>query len=121
VRRTTAGVATIDVNGTTVSARVDRVPSGKVIVGIRPEKVRVVLDTGAVGDVGAVGTNEVSATVVTRMQLGNATQVLATTADGTAVTATVARTGTDDHVDDLQTGDRVRLSWAETAPIVLAA
>jgi spermidine/putrescine transport system ATP-binding protein len=115
VRDTTAGVATIDLSGATVTAKIDHTASGNVLVGIRPERIRITAEDGT------VATNQVSATVVTRMQLGSSTQVVTALPDGTKVTATVARAGADANVDELQSGDRVRLSWTETAPIVLAA
>jgi spermidine/putrescine ABC transporter ATP-binding subunit len=115
VRDTTAGVATIDLSVATVTARVTRSPTGNVRVGIRPERI------GITAEDGTVTTNQVSATVVTRMQLGSSTQVVTALSDGTKVTATVARSGADADVDALQPGDRVRLSWTETAPIVLVA
>jgi spermidine/putrescine ABC transporter ATP-binding subunit len=124
VRDTTAGVSTIDLAGGTVAARIDTtagrpVPAAatKVVVGIRPEKVRI-----ATGDPnGSAGANRLAATVVTRLQLGSSIQLVAELADGTAVTAVVPRTGTDADLDALAAGDRVCLSWADTAPIVLAA
>jgi spermidine/putrescine transport system ATP-binding protein len=115
VRATSGGVATIELSGGTVAARVDHAPAGDVVVGIRPEKVRIVS-----GDAGA-GANRLAATVVTRLQLGSSIQVVAELADGTEVTAVVPRTGADAEVDGLGAGDRVCLSWADTAPIVLAA
>jgi putative spermidine/putrescine transport system ATP-binding protein len=116
VRHTTAGVATIDLAGGTVAAQIDPArpaPTGAVRVGIRPEKVRV---TG-----GEHGTNALAATVITRLQLGSSIQLVASLSDGTEVTAVVPRTGADAEVDGLGAGDRVCLSWADTAPIVLAA
>jgi spermidine/putrescine ABC transporter ATP-binding subunit len=117
VRAMTDGVATIDVaNGATIAARVDpaaATPSGRVVVGIRPEKVTIVS--------GDAGTNRLPATVVTRLQLGSSIQLVAELADGTEVTAVVPRTGADASIDALGAGDRVCLSWADTAPIVLAA
>jgi spermidine/putrescine ABC transporter ATP-binding subunit len=116
VRATIDGVATIDVaNGATIAARVDpaATPSGRVVVGIRPEKVTIVS--------GDAGTNRLPATVVTRLQLGSSIQLVAELADGTEVTAVVPRTGADASIDALGAGDRVCLSWADTAPIVLAA
>jgi spermidine/putrescine transport system ATP-binding protein len=114
LRGTAAGVATIDLPGGTVAARFDGpAPTGALSVGIRPEKVHV----GA----GEGGPNRLPATVVTRLQLGSAIQVVATLADGTSLTAVVPRTGADAALDHLTPGDRVCLSWADTAPIVLAA
>jgi spermidine/putrescine ABC transporter ATP-binding subunit len=116
VRHTMAGVATIDLAGGTVAAQIDPArpaPTGAVRVGIRPEKVRV---TG-----GEHGTNALAATVITRLQLGSSIQLVASLSDGTEVTAVVPRTGADAEVDGLGAGDRVCLSWADTAPIVLAA
>jgi spermidine/putrescine ABC transporter ATP-binding subunit len=119
VRSTAGGVATIDVaNGETVAARVEggaAAPSGAVVVGVRPEKVAVVP-----GD-SVQGANRLPATVVTRLQLGSSIQVVAQLTDGTEVTAVVPRTGADATVDALATGDRVCLTFADTAPIVLAA
>jgi spermidine/putrescine transport system ATP-binding protein len=83
-----------------------------VVVGIRPEKVRL---AGA-GDAGAV-----PATVVTRLQLGSAIQLVAELADGTGVTAVIPRSGEHDGVDELAPGDRISLCWADSAPILLAA
>ncbi|WP_324909608.1 ABC transporter ATP-binding protein [Baekduia sp.] len=115
VRTTADGVATIDVaGGSTVAARTTGAPAGKVVVGIRPEKVTV-----APG--GDAGPNRLAATVVTRLQLGSSIQVVAQLTDGTEVTAVVPRTGADATVDALATGDRVCLTFADTAPIVLAA
>ncbi|WP_155892300.1 ABC transporter ATP-binding protein [Conexibacter woesei] len=120
LRETTAGVATIAVADGTVSARVNgnTPPSGAVTVGIRPEKILV----SAVNGTAAAGQpNALAATVVTRLQMGSSIQVVAALGDGTELTAVVPRTGADDAVDALGAGDRVALSWADTAPIVLAA
>jgi spermidine/putrescine ABC transporter ATP-binding subunit len=117
VRTTSGGVSTIAVaGGSTVAARTDAgaAPQGKVVVGIRPEKV-------AVSPGGDAGPNRLAATVVTRLQLGSSIQVVAQLTDGTEVTAVVPRTGADATVDALATGDRVCLTFADTAPIVLAA
>ena len=119
LRDTTAGVATIAVADGTVSARVngDSPQSGAVTVGIRPEKIVVAAMNGA-----APGQpNALAATVVTRLQMGSSIQVVAALGDGTELTAVVPRTGADAAVDALGAGDRVALSWADTAPIVLAA
>jgi spermidine/putrescine ABC transporter ATP-binding subunit len=120
LRATAAGVATIDVADGTVSARVtgDAPPQGAVTVGIRPEKITV----NAVNGAGPTSQpNELVATVVTRLQMGSSIQVVAALGDGTELTAVVPRTGADAAVDALGAGDRVALSWADTAPIVLAA
>jgi spermidine/putrescine ABC transporter ATP-binding subunit len=119
LRDTTAGVATIAVADGTVSARVngDTPQTGAVTVGIRPEKIVVTAANGT-----APGQpNELAATVVTRLQMGSSIQVVAALGDGTELTAVVPRTGADAAVDALGAGDRVALSWADTAPIVLAA
>jgi spermidine/putrescine transport system ATP-binding protein len=117
VRSTDGGVATIDVaGGQTVAARVGAAaPTGDVVVGVRPEKVAIARTDGA------PGANRLAATVVTRLQLGSSIQVVAQLTDGTEVTAVVPRTGADASVDALATGDRVCLTFADTAPIVLAA
>jgi spermidine/putrescine transport system ATP-binding protein len=83
-----------------------------VVVGIRPEKVRL----AGPGDAGAV-----PATVVTRLQLGASIQLVAELADGTGVTAVIPRSGEHAGVDELAPGDRISLSWADSAPILLAA
>jgi spermidine/putrescine transport system ATP-binding protein len=114
VRGVSGGVATIDVASGSVAAPVDGIhPSGEVLVGIRPEKVRVVPDLD--------GPNRVAATVVTRLQLGSQIQLVAEMADGTTLTAVVPRAGTDADVDDLVPGDHINLSWSASAPILLAA
>jgi spermidine/putrescine ABC transporter ATP-binding subunit len=116
VRATAGGVATIELAGGTVAARLNGsgpAPTGDVRVGIRPEKVRITA--------GAEGTNALQATVITRLQLGSSIQLVASLADGTEVTAVVPRTGADAEVDGLGAGDRVCLCWSDTAPIVLAA
>jgi spermidine/putrescine ABC transporter ATP-binding subunit len=114
VRGVADGIAAVDVPSGTVSARVHGpTPVGDVLVGIRPEKVRVVEDLD--------GANRVPATVVTSLQLGSQIQLIAELEDGTPLTAIVPRAGTDADVDDLRPGDRVCLSWPAAAPIVLAA
>ncbi|HWT93296.1 MAG TPA: ABC transporter ATP-binding protein [Solirubrobacteraceae bacterium] len=109
--------ARIDVGTSAVAARMNgfRPAAGtNVKVGIRPEKVRLArTDDGAA--------NRVDATVTTRLQLGNAIQLVTTLSDGTPLTAVVPRAGTDADVDHIAPGDRVALCWSETAPVVLAA
>jgi spermidine/putrescine transport system ATP-binding protein len=121
LRDTAGGVATIDVADGTVAARLaNGTPApqqGAVTVGIRPEKITV----SPAGGAAAGQPNALAATVVTRLQMGSSIQVVAALRDGTELTAVVPRTGADAAVDALGAGDRVSLSWADTAPIVLAA
>ncbi|MGX6446996.1 ABC transporter ATP-binding protein [Patulibacter sp. S7RM1-6] len=117
VRDVANGHAIVDLPGGTAVVRTDgATPGGEVAVGIRPEKVRL----AGPGD-DADATNGVAATVVTRMQLGSAIQVVADLGDGGEITALVPRAGTDADADGLQPGDRVRFRWPESAPILLAA
>ncbi|WP_210492599.1 ABC transporter ATP-binding protein [Patulibacter sp. SYSU D01012] len=117
LRETANGHAVVDVPGGTVVARTDGThAAGDVTVGIRPERIRL----AGVGD-DARGANSVEATVITRMQLGSAIQIVADAGDGAELTALVPRAGTDADADHLAPGDRIRLAWPETAPILLAA
>ena len=81
-------------------------------VAVRPEQVQLMRATAA-------GNGAIAGVVVTTMVIGPAVQCLVTTDDGQEVLVRQQRSGRDDDVESLQEGDRVTVTWAEGAALML--
>jgi spermidine/putrescine transport system ATP-binding protein len=91
----------------------DAARGSRVRVGIRPE--RIVAHRGTARPV----PNSASAEVVEKIYLGDQIQLLARLAGGESVIVREQRSSADPALDTVQAGDRVALSWDESAPLVL--
>ena len=82
------------------------------VVAVRPERLEVRRD-------GSSAPYALPGEVVTTMVVGPAVQSLVRTDDGQEVLVRKQRSGGDEGVDALREGDRVVLTWAEEAALVL--
>jgi spermidine/putrescine transport system ATP-binding protein len=81
-------------------------------IGIRSERM-----VAALGD--ASGENAAAAEVITKMYLGDQIQVVATLANGVNVVVREQRANADPALDTIHPGDRITVSWDESAPLFL--
>jgi spermidine/putrescine ABC transporter ATP-binding subunit len=99
--------------GIVVRGRGDTSRGSRVRVGIRPE--RIVAAPGA-----PAGTaNSAAAEVITKMYLGDQIQLVAKLASGGNVLVREQRATADPALDTIHPGDRIALSWDESAPLLL--
>jgi spermidine/putrescine ABC transporter ATP-binding subunit len=99
--------------GIVVRGRGDAVKGTRVRVGLRPE--RIVAASGM-----SAGTaNSATAEVVTKMYLGDQIQIVANLASGGSALVREQRASADPTLDTINPGDRIVLSWDETAPLLL--
>jgi spermidine/putrescine transport system ATP-binding protein len=82
-------------------------------VGIRSE--RMIATPGSVDP----ACNSAAAEVVTRMYLGDQIEIIARLANGSTVVVREQRANADAALDTLEPGDRITVSWDESAPHVL--
>ncbi len=99
--------------GIVVRGRGDAVKGTRVRVGLRPE--RIVAAPGI-----SHGTaNSATAEVITKMYLGDQIQIVASLASGGTAVVREQRASADPALDAINPGDRIVLSWDETAPMLL--
>jgi spermidine/putrescine ABC transporter ATP-binding subunit len=99
--------------GLVVRGRGDAVKGTRVRVGLRPE--RIVTSSGASGGTA----NSATAEVITKMYLGDQIQIVAKLVGGGDVVVREQRASADPTLDTINPGDRIALSWDETAPLLL--
>jgi spermidine/putrescine transport system ATP-binding protein len=99
--------------GLVVRGRGEAARGSRVRVGIRPE--RMAAAPGA-----APGTaNSAAAEVITKMYLGDQIQIVAQLATGDSVLVREQRASADPALDTIHPGDRISISWDESAPLLL--
>ena len=96
-----------------VRGRGRAVKGTRVRVGIRPERM-----VAAAGTSGGLA-NSASAQVITKMYLGDQIQIVAKLASGGNVLVREQRATADPALDTIHPGDRIALSWDESAPLLL--
>jgi spermidine/putrescine transport system ATP-binding protein len=99
--------------GIVVRGRGDAVKGTRVRVGLRPE--RIVAAPGVSGGTA----NSATAEVITKMYLGDQIQIVANLASGGTAVVREQRASADPMLDTINPGDRIALSWDETAPLLL--
>ncbi len=99
--------------GIAVRGRGDAVKGTRVRVGVRPE--RIVTSPGVSGGTA----NSATAEVITKMYLGDQIQIVAKLVGGGNVVVREQRASADPTLDTINPGDRIALSWDETAPLLL--
>src|SRR6266851_3026035 len=99
--------------GIAVRGRGDVVKGTRVRVGLRPE--RIVAAPGVSGGTA----NSATAEVITKMYLGDQIQIVANLASGGNAVVREQRASADPALDTINPGDRIVLSWDETAPLLL--
>jgi len=99
--------------GIVVRGRGDAVKGTRVRVGLRPE--RIVAASGVSGGTA----NSATAEVITKMYLGDQIQIVANLASGGNAVVREQRASADPALDTINPGDRIVLSWDETAPLLL--
>jgi spermidine/putrescine ABC transporter ATP-binding subunit len=108
------GFAVTAAPGVVVRARGRAVKGTSVRVGIRPE--RIVAATSAPGRT----VNTATATVVTKMYLGDQIQLVASLPGIGNVMVREQRTSADPAIEAIHPGAEVNLSWDEDAPLLLS-
>jgi spermidine/putrescine ABC transporter ATP-binding subunit len=110
------GSFTLDAGpGVVVRGRGDVGKGTRVTVGVRSERM-----TAAPGVADPAG-NSAPAEVVTKMYLGDQIQIVARLVNGSNVVVREQRAIADPALDTVHPGDRIIVSWDETAPHVLGA
>jgi spermidine/putrescine transport system ATP-binding protein len=100
-------------SGIVVRGRGDAARGSRVRVGIRPE--RMIAEPGD-----ARGTaNSAAAEVITKMYLGDQIQIVAQLGNGGEVVVREQRASADPALDTIHPGDRIAVSWDESAPLLL--
>jgi spermidine/putrescine ABC transporter ATP-binding subunit len=99
--------------GLVVRGRGDAVKGTRVRAGVRPE--RMVASPGVSGGTA----NSATAEVITKMYLGDQIQIVAKLVGGGDVVVREQRASADPTLDTINPGDRIALSWDETAPLLL--
>jgi ABC-type Fe3+/spermidine/putrescine transport system ATPase subunit len=99
--------------GLVVRGRGDAVKGTRVRVGVRPE--RMVASPGVSGGTA----NSATAEVITKMYMGDQIQIVAKLVGGGDVVVREQRASADPTLDTINPGDRIALSWDETAPLLL--
>jgi spermidine/putrescine ABC transporter ATP-binding subunit len=99
--------------GIVVRGRGDAAKGTRVRVGLRPE--RIVAAPGAF----AGTANSATAEVITKMYLGDQIQIVANLATGGTAVVRQQRASADPTLDTINPGDRIILSWDESAPLLL--
>ena len=99
--------------GIVVRGRGDAVKGTRVRVGLRPERIV------AVSGISAGTANSATAEVITKMYLGDQIQIVAKLASGGNALVREQRASADPALDTINPGDRIVLSWDETAPLLL--
>ena len=99
--------------GLVVRGRGDAVKGRRVRVGVRPE--RIMASPGVSGGTA----NSATAEVITKMYLGDQIQIVAKLVGGGDVVVREQRASADPTLDTINPGDRIALSWDETAPLLL--
>jgi len=84
---------------------------GRVRIGVRPEKLRVVALADGDGDAPAAGTNAIDGTVLDASYIGVSTQYIIEMKDGHRMTVYAQNIETSGASEVLGDGQRVRLSW----------
>jgi spermidine/putrescine transport system ATP-binding protein len=85
--------------------------SGRVRLGVRPEKLRVLALSDGVSEAVAAGTNAIEGTVLDASYIGVSTQYLVETANGHKLTVYAQNLETSGASEALADGQRVRLTW----------
>jgi spermidine/putrescine transport system ATP-binding protein len=108
-------------DGATVRAPAERVNGADAVrVGVRPEKLRVVLaDSDAAGSDG--GLNSLEGTVLDASYIGVSTQYLVETGDGHRLVIYAQNLETSGASEALADGQRVRVSWKPQHTFVIEA
>ncbi len=99
--------------GVIVRGRGEAAKGTRMRVGIRPE--RMVAAPG----VSAGTVNSATAEVITKMYLGDKIQIAARLATGVNILAREQRASADPTLDTIHPGDRIAVSWDESAPLLL--
>jgi len=117
VARADGDMVLLDVHGVRVAmpAARSRASAGDAYVGVRPEKIRLML---ADADATSNGENEVTGVVTDVSFVGVSTQYLVRTPWGQELTVFAQNIGVDDRA---RTGDDVRLRWAPVHTFALDA
>jgi spermidine/putrescine ABC transporter ATP-binding subunit len=99
--------------GVVVRGRGETARGLRVRVGIRPERI-------AAATAAPAGTaNSAAAEVITKMYLGDQIQIVTKIASGGSVVVREQRASADPALDTIHPGDRITLSWDESAPLLL--
>ncbi|HET7015925.1 MAG TPA: ABC transporter ATP-binding protein [Streptosporangiaceae bacterium] len=96
-----------------VRGRGHAVKGTSVRVGIRPERL-----VAAPGEPAGTA-NSAGGQVITKMYLGDQIQVVAALANGGKVVVREQRVSADPALDTIHPGDRITVSWDESAPLLL--
>jgi spermidine/putrescine transport system ATP-binding protein len=99
--------------GIVIRGRGDAVKGTRVRVGLRPE--RIVAASGISGGTA----NSATAEVITKMYLGDQIQIVANLTNGGNALVREQRASADPALDTINPGERIVLSWDETAPLLL--
>ena len=99
--------------GLVVRARGEAARGSRVRVGIRPERM-----VAAPGDPPGTA-NSAAAEVITKMYLGDQIQIVAQLVTGDSVLVREQRASADPALDTINPGDRIAISWDESAPLLL--
>jgi spermidine/putrescine transport system ATP-binding protein len=103
-------------SGLVIKGHGDAVKGDDIRVGIRSERMTA---RSAASAASAAGPNQTSAEVVTKMYLGDQIQIVALLANGVNVVVREQRKDADPALDTINPGDRIGISWDESAPLVL--
>jgi spermidine/putrescine ABC transporter ATP-binding subunit len=101
-----------DVGGGRVDGRGRTATGHEVRIGLRPEKL--VVEAGSANG----APNQIAASLLTTMYLGDQVQLVAELPDGRQLIAREQRSQTE-SVSRLEPGDAVRVRWDESAPLLL--
>jgi spermidine/putrescine ABC transporter ATP-binding subunit len=99
--------------GLVVRGRGEAVRGRRVRAGIRPERLVAVP-----GEPDGTA-NSAGAEVITKMYLGNQIQIVAQLASGDTMLLREQRASADPALDSIHPGDRIAISWDESAPLLL--
>jgi spermidine/putrescine ABC transporter ATP-binding subunit len=99
--------------GLVVRGRGEAARGSRVRVGIRPERM-----VAAPGDPPGTA-NSAAAEVITKMYLGDQIQIVARLITGDSVLVREQRASADPALDTINPGDRIAISWDESAPLLL--
>jgi spermidine/putrescine transport system ATP-binding protein len=99
--------------GLVIRGRGEATRGSRVRVGIRPERMMA-----APGDPPGTA-NSAAAEVITKMYLGDQIQIVARLATGDSVLVREQRASADPALDTINPGDRIAISWDESAPLIL--
>jgi ABC-type Fe3+/spermidine/putrescine transport system ATPase subunit len=100
-------------DGVVIRGRGNTVRGSRVRIGVRPERIVVRPGTAEAAP------NSVPGEVVTKLYLGDQVQLLAKLANDVEILVREQRAGAHPGIDAIHPGDKIVLSWDESAPLLL--